>query len=382
MEATYLLNSAESESALFYEELSDFTTRFLGEEQSKRIFELIDEYQDYVVIHEVEELRSKHEYYIEILILGVLWNVYSGYAIPQNMWPARFLVFLYKNRNTIFGLKNSIDNVRGKLISQLRKSSDSGNTANFNSISFKRFLLWLDATGDFPEEVKRLKNWESYINAIPDKYANLLGVQAQNLSRLFEMKAKVRLHKYTKGVNMYITKNSDSYRDKENQVFCNRMEVEYHLNMVAAEILNREYKKKFDATKNKIVLLPTCMRSQDELQCKAKQMNNYFVCSKCNSECSIKTTSEEITDSKAQTVLIPHSSGFSKILANWANQENTGLIGVACVLNLLRGGYEMRNLNIPSQCVFLNYSGCAKHWKPIQRSTNIDVNQLSAVLAS
>lgn len=64
-----------------------------------------------------------------------------------------------------------------------------------------------------------------------------------------------------------------------------------------------------------------------------------------------------------RTVLIRHSSSFSKWLEPWSKQRKTGLIGVACVLNLLTGGFEMKRLGIPSQCVFLDHSGCRKHWK-------------------
>ncbi|NJK98458.1 MAG: DUF116 domain-containing protein [Bacteroidales bacterium] len=53
---------------------------------------------------------------------------------------------------------------------------------------------------------------------------------------------------------------------------------------------------------------------------------------------------------------------------------------MACVLNLLKGGYEMQKLNIPSQCVFLDYCGCQKHWHKNGIPTDLNSNQLQKIV--
>jgi hypothetical protein len=78
--------------------------------------------------------------------------------------------------------------------------------------------------------------------------------------------------------------------------------------------------------------------------------------------------------------LIPHSSDFSKFLVKWKDCPDTSLIGVACVLNLISGGYEMKRLGISSQCVFLDYCGCKKHWDKEGFATSLNVNQLTKVV--
>jgi hypothetical protein len=78
--------------------------------------------------------------------------------------------------------------------------------------------------------------------------------------------------------------------------------------------------------------------------------------------------------------LIPHSSDFSKFLVKWKDCPDTSLIGVACVLNLITGGYEMKRLNISSQCVFLDYCGCKKHWDKDGIATSLNVNQLKNIV--
>ena len=78
--------------------------------------------------------------------------------------------------------------------------------------------------------------------------------------------------------------------------------------------------------------------------------------------------------------LIPHSSDFSRFLVKWKDNRDTSLIGVACVLNLIAGGYEMKRLNIPSQCVFLDYCGCKKHWDKDGIATSLNVNQVKRII--
>ena len=56
---------------------------------------------------------------------------------------------------------------------------------------------------------------------------------------------------------------------REDFLFCSRKEVEYHLNMVGAQIMNEAYRKEFLKTKEKGLLLPSCMRIKDEKNCKA-----------------------------------------------------------------------------------------------------------------
>jgi hypothetical protein len=67
-------------------------------------------------------------------------------------------------------------------------------------------------------------------------------------------------------------------------------------------------------------------------------------------------------------------------LAHWANQKDTALVGVACVLNLLTGGYEMKRLNIQSQCVFLDYCSCKNHWDKKGVPTSMNINRLKQIL--
>jgi uncharacterized protein len=64
---------------------------------------------------------------------------------------------------------------------------------------------------------------------------------------------------------------------------------------------------------------------------------------------------------------VPHATAFSRYLERWQKEMNVGVAAVACMLNILPGGYEMRARGIPSQCVPLDHPGCRKHWLPPKR---------------
>jgi len=106
------------------------------------------------------------------------------------------------------------------------------------------------------------------------------------------------------------------------------------------------------------------------------------ICAKCDPDCTICRITKECEKCGAETRLIPHSSDFSDTLRIWQNDKRYGLVGIACILNLLRGGYEMRALGIPSQCVFLDWGGCKGHWSESGIPTDINMSRLIHILAT
>jgi hypothetical protein len=209
---------------------------------------------------------------------------------------------------------------------------------------------------------------------------SLLLNNARETASLFESQAKAALGHFTRNVGSFHENELPKHRFQENYIFCGRHEAEYHLNMVGAEILNRVLKEGYKSTSGRVLLLPTCMSNPVNGKCKARFNGSRLTCTGCSPECIINLKQKEFSSKNTEVVLIPHSSEFTRYLKSWQNQNTTGLIGVACVLNLLKGGYEMQKLNIPSQCVFLDYCGCKKHWHKDGVSTNLNNEQLKKIL--
>jgi hypothetical protein len=194
------------------------------------------------------------------------------------------------------------------------------------------------------------------------------------------VKGILTFSKYLQNLNYFHQNTLPSYKYREDYFFASRHENEYYLNMFAAEVLNRGLKKGFSETRKKVLLLPTCMRKEPAAGCKAKSDGKELVCAACSAECNIGKVSTEMKKQGITSYLIPHSSDFSKFLVKWKDCPDTSLIGVACVLNLITGGYEMKRLGISSQCIFLDYCGCKKHWDKEGFATNLNISQLSKLV--
>ena len=82
----------------------------------------------------------------------------------------------------------------------------------------------------------------------------------------------------------------------------------------------------------------------------------------------------------AKVYLVPHSSGFSRWLDRWERERGVGVIAVACMLNILPGGYDMRSRRIASQCLPLDYPGCKKHWDKEGSPTAVNEDRLVRII--
>lgn len=376
---TYSLANYQKDSGSFYRDLSAFTDSILYETDTE-VDGFVEDFSDFVKKNKTELLRTHNEYLVEFLMIGVYWTNYSGNASVTGSFSKSLLKKLYKQRKRFPEYKAEIDKVRGILAYMFLGKNNRVLSANFNLRSFTSLLSWMSASGEFNEEVQRLQNWAAFLKTTNETYTGRLIETSVLFAERFSVKGIESLSKYMQNLNYFHQNTLPSYKYREDYFFASRSENEYLLNMFAAEVLNRGLHKDFIKTKKKVLLLPTCMRKAPASGCKAKSDGKELVCVSCSSECNIGKVSSEMKKEGITSYLIPHSSEFSKFLVKWKNCPDTSLIGVACVLNLITGGYEMKRLNISSQCVFLDYCGCKKHWDKDGIATSLNVNQLKNIV--
>ncbi len=365
----YNLNAGNINSDNFYEDLEAYTSVVIN----KGIKELGTITDDYRSVS--KDTAPREKVLLDMMILGVLWHEYAGLSIPFLKIKKAILIFLYNKRKHP-SLKKHVDSLRGKLATNWL----SGSEKREKEISIKelyRLKLFLEATCEYREELKRASRIIQYLEETDRITAENAMSKIVNFTGWFKFSSVNYLEKYTENVSEFLLKYHKKYKGREDYFFCGRKESEYHLNMFGAEIMNRTLRKEFENTEEKILLLPTCMSSHNS-KCRAKVIKDDLTCAHCNRDCTVSRTTLDMKQKGIRTVLIRHSSSFSKSLEPWAGQKTTGLIGVACVLNLLTGGFEMKRLGIPSQCVFLDHPGCKKHWRSGKPS---EIN-LSAVCKS
>jgi len=365
----------------FYEESAGLCDRLLAR-VDRRAGVLLDGYSQHVQEFLAEPPRSRGEYAIELLALGMVLRRYESGAQNTPPWIAQLARRLCLARAQSPKLKPLIDLVRGGisrfcLIPNLERKVKIRATAVER---LEKLADWLAATGEFKQEALRVVNWRNYLARLkPEKATHWLHV-ARDLFNEFEREAAIELGAYTGGVDPFLSRLQASWRWREDLLMCDRPEVDYHLNMVAAEVMNRGLRDGFRRTEKRVVLVPTCMRGARAANCKAIARGLDILCTGCDPDCSVNRISRRMRNMGVKVYLVPHSSGFSRWLDRWQRDKGIGVTAVACMLNILEGGYEMRARGIPSQCLPLDYPGCRKHWDRKGISTALNEERLAQLV--
>ena len=379
---TYSLRAGEKSSDRYYKDVATFTNQVLAQ-VDQRAQSIVKDFQGYIGQTGREARRSQAEYSFELLTLGVLWNIYTRNAIDSNGWPQRLLATLAGLRERNAYLKPGIDFVRGILATLFlfHQNSDGNETPAPNLKNLDRLLGWLAATGDFTEEVKRLDAWRDFLSTQSNKEATRNLNTATALADWFKLHSLELLGRYTPNVEDFLVNIHPTYQWREDFVFCGRQRVEYHLNMVGTEIMNRAFRDQFLKTERKVVFVPPCMAAKLGGGCKAQQTPFGAHCAACTPGCRVNQVTKLGEKYGFDVFILPDElSVVSDKKTKTPPDNNLGLVGISCPLTNITGGWETRRLGVPAQGVLLDYCGCPWHWHKHGIPTDININQLLQVL--
>jgi hypothetical protein len=394
---TYDLRNGASDSAKFYLTLARFSDEALAEVE-RQAGGLLTAYGGFVAARG-EAPRSRGEYAVELLTLGVAWQRYGRAALACRPAIARLCSLLFRLRRRSPRLKRIVDPWRGRLASRhllpgvesgslvtsARRREPAGRTGAggppaCDLRSFRRLLRWLDASGEFKDEVKRLRQWQALGESRGGEFFGEVCRAAEACSGWFAAAARRELGAYTAGVERFLRERHPGYVDREDRIFCGKAEVEYHLCLLSSELTNRGLREDYRRTPRKVVLLPACMRRSEGPACQARPCGEELRCAECSGRCAIGRVTALGRQARFDARIVVHSSSFTRSLLGFRDSTQEGVVAVACALNIVPGGYEMRELRIPSQCVLLDYCGCRKHWHPRGIATDLDDRKLLQVV--
>lgn len=368
---TYFLCESNESSTEFYKKNLNFSKKVLNKLEGNFSND-INDYMNYINKNNMEQLRSKSEYLLEILMIGVFWKEHVNKAISLSKIPRNILIKLSTLREKE-SIKKIVDINRG-LLEYLFLNRRSNDKVKISLENYKKLVNYLKACGDYKEEAKRLEVWISYFFSLNKNKVEKILTSYLEFAKYFEDISQEVLGIYTKNVNLFLKNIDKKYKYREDFLFCSRKEVEYHLNMVGAQIMNEAYRKEFLKTKEKRLLLPSCMRIKDEKNCKAIKTEEGYICNSCSKNCNVNKYDKLGKKYNFQVYIIPHESSIS--VKNKIKYGHIGIIGVACVLNLISGGLKAKNLGFVPQCVFLDYCGCKDHWHDKGIITDINMSYL------
>jgi len=313
-------------------------------------------------------------------VLGVLWQVYSGDAAELDAAPKQILSQLVRMRERGGSLKPGVDFLRG-ILSTIFLSPDLYDNMFVLEASLKnmdKLMDWLEATGEFKYEVRRFRKWYEYLMTLSSQEISEILTTSLTLAVWFNVRSEEVLGSYTPNVERYLNELRPDRYWHEDVIFCGRRRVEYHLNMTGAEVMNRAYRDAFVKTSEKSVVLPACMRLLPESKCRVDSGR----CMRCNADCNVSQLTGLGMEHGFDVVVIPHTSSISAGRSRDHSflDKDVGVIGVACVLNLISGGWMLKDMGVPAQCVLLDYCGCKSHWSEEGFPTGINVGQIKRIL--
>lgn len=170
-------------------------------------------------------------------------------------------------------------------------------------------------------------------------------------------------------------KYEDIPKSKQEEIFFNSPKELYYLNMLCSEIMGRIFRPDYESRKRKAIVLPTCMKI-DQKHCQAVEKRLGEVCTVCNPECEIAKINNEYD---CEIYLVSHkSSAFQN--ATDEDKKDLAIVGVACPLNLISGGWKAATFGMPPQCVLLDKVACSRHWLKEDVPSSINKKELKKIL--
>jgi hypothetical protein len=177
-----------------------------------------------------------------------------------------------------------------------------------------------------------------------------------SLGSFFKDHVNPRLSMYTKGVAHHLSSLSLSQkwdrtlRTTENQ---------YHLYMLEIELVNRIHKEKFKACEFKIALLPYCIRELQQ-KCHAVKGDIEHICKGCTEICFINRATELLKKYQIRPYILMTMNYEAKLKKLKTEYKSFGVLGIACIPELVKGLRICMKINIPVVGIPLNANRCAR----------------------
>jgi uncharacterized protein len=336
---------------------------------------VVNDYGTFIAKSGREARRSQDEYLLEALLLGVLWLARGREATAVARGWGDVLRILADERRAGCGRRRDGSSAVLVLLDGPTEPPESAPSL----ADLEVLLEWLLASGEYDDELARLRGWRDFLASTPARAPEMLR-ELVAFATTFDRISLAALGIFTARVDPFLRHILPKRGAAEDTVQCSRARIEYHFNMVGAEILNRAWREEFLACRRHVVVLPGCARRHGRKRCQATSSQTEIRCRHCTADCSLSAATRVAVRHGAQALAVVHGSDFSRFLSSpTLSGGDVGIVGVACVPGLVGAGWRARAQGLPAQCVLLNASGC-KHWSPWPTPTSLDFDQLDRLL--
>ncbi|MCK9223267.1 MAG: DUF116 domain-containing protein [Limnochordia bacterium] len=236
----------------------------------------------------------------------------------------------------------------------------------------------LEHSSDYTYQSGRLREWYRFLAVQPRPLQESFWNLICEITLWFAQRALEVLGPYTQQGNHFLATHQPRDSNQYNALFRSSPILEYHINMVGAEILNRIWRDRFSSTKQRIIVLPGCLRL-NPLHCQASEWTIGLRCAHCTDGCQVSYISKAGKQLGFQVSFVIHQSSLVshvESLNALRQKGDLGILGVACALSLLEGGFLLDSHKIPAQCVPLDFCGCINHWHDQGITTTVNLDRL------
>jgi hypothetical protein len=155
-------------------------------------------------------------------------------------------------------------------------------------------------------------------------------------------------------------------------------EEQYHLYMLEIELTNRMNRDIFLAADRKISLQPYCLQDFS-VDCNASKSGIDYQCKSCSKKCFQNHASKILKDNKIEPYIWMGAS-ISKTLSESKNKNQTiGIIGIACIPELVWGMRKCMKNKIPVIGIPLNANRCIR-WFGEFHQNSVDLVELKKLV--
>lgn len=259
--------------------------------------------------------------------------------------------------------------VYGKTYSLFGHSdSTSGYYETIRMIADKTFTLNPDA-GNLIDIIQKLSSKKRILKKLVGRKDS--GSLIADILNLIEP----RLKQYTENTEEHLRTLSPS------KFFDRRLATtreQYHLYMLEIELTNRLCRSEFINSDKKIALMPYCLQDFS-VRCKSEKNGFDFQCRHCSAGCFQNYASEILKINHIEPFI--WTAGDMKQLAKYTikGKKTFGVLGIACIPELIWGLRTCRKNNIPVVGLPLNANRCVR-WFGEFFPNSIDLRELEKVV--
>jgi len=155
-------------------------------------------------------------------------------------------------------------------------------------------------------------------------------------------------------------------------------EEQYHLHMLEIELMNRLNRNLFLNADHKISLQPYCLRDFS-VSCKAKSDGYDYQCKNCSKRCFQNAASRILQENDVEPYIWMGASIRKEAKEAARNNQRFGILGIACIPELVQGMRKCIKYRIPVVGIPLNANRCVR-WFGEFHPNSVDLIELERLV--